>query len=77
MASKSFMKKVDFQNGLRSLDMLRVAIKSNESFSELQQAKRDFSLFQHHDGITGTSRQYVMADYERRYDHLLLSVFQA
>ncbi|PAV56310.1 hypothetical protein WR25_15728 [Diploscapter pachys] len=64
-----------FKNGLRSLDILRVAIKSNESFSELQQAKRDFSLFQHHDGITGTSRPHVMADYERRMnDAMALSM---
>eukprot|EP01129_Flabellula_baltica_P001760 TRINITY_DN1167_c0_g4_i1.p1 TRINITY_DN1167_c0_g4~~TRINITY_DN1167_c0_g4_i1.p1 ORF type:complete len:1103 (+),score=202.57 TRINITY_DN1167_c0_g4_i1:94-3309(+) len=37
--------------------------KGNYYFNTLQQARRDFSLLQHHDGITGTAKDFVVNDY--------------
>lgn len=40
---------------------------------QLQSARRALSLFQHHDGITGTARDYVVKDYERQMMEALRS----
>ncbi len=37
-----------------------------ELFNQLSLARKDVSLFQHHDAIAGTSMQFVVEDYENR-----------
>lgn len=39
----------------------------------LQTARRALSLFQHHDGITGTARDHVVKDYARQMFEALKS----
>uniref|UniRef100_A0A5K3EJC2 mannosyl-oligosaccharide 1,3-1,6-alpha-mannosidase n=2 Tax=Mesocestoides corti TaxID=53468 RepID=A0A5K3EJC2_MESCO len=43
-----------------------------ELFKALTLARRSLALFQHHDGITGTSKSYVMADFHEKLEQALL-----
>jgi len=38
----------------------------------LTQATRALSLFQHHDGVTGTAKDHVMKDYARQMTEALV-----
>lgn len=66
--SRPFHKRLDriLMHYLRSAEMLHAwSVWESDSGLEhlLQTARRALSLFQHHDGITGTARDYVVQDY--------------
>lgn len=60
-------------------EALRSGIKPDVLFShvsilnkQLSNARGSLSLFQHHDGITGTAKDYVVDDYAKKYVYLWL-----
>lgn len=66
--SRPFYKRTDriLMNYLRTAEMLHSWTtweKSTEFEKRLEQARRALSIFQHHDGVTGTAKDYVMTDY--------------
>ncbi|KAI6209380.1 Alpha-mannosidase [Aphelenchoides besseyi] len=74
--SRPYFKQLDrtHHQFVRAADILFTAAMSSgvdegtlrKLFPSLVQARRDLSLFQHHDGVTGTAQPDVMRDYEKR-----------
>lgn len=69
--SRPYHKRLDrvLMHYLRSAEMLHswYTWEEESQFSEmLEIARRELSLFQHHDGVTGTAKDYVMKDYNDR-----------
>ena len=64
----------EVENYLRAAEILNVLAKArgadfkhySENLETLSIARQAAALFQHHDAITGTSKQYVVIDYEQR-----------
>lgn len=56
---------------LKASEMLIVLRGQFESLNELESVRRVHSLFQHHDGVTGTARQRVMEDYGKQMEWAL------
>ncbi|CAI4223504.1 unnamed protein product [Auanema sp. JU1783] len=66
---RPFTKRMErvLQANIQQLDLLLHLEKSRVyDYESLREAKRNLALYQHHDGITGTSKKPVMADYEQR-----------
>ncbi|XP_068608900.1 alpha-mannosidase 2 [Brachionichthys hirsutus] len=49
---------------------------AHEHFQRLSESRQSLALFQHHDGITGTARDPVVADYGTRIFHSILNLRQ-
>uniref|UniRef100_A0A1I7XNW1 mannosyl-oligosaccharide 1,3-1,6-alpha-mannosidase n=1 Tax=Heterorhabditis bacteriophora TaxID=37862 RepID=A0A1I7XNW1_HETBA len=83
--SRPFYKQLDrvLQHHLRaseiaySLDSIKNGIANKEVFPNLISARRALSLFQHHDGVTGTAKDHVMMDYGNKYKTIMIAALQS
>ena len=67
--SRPFYKNLDrvLESALRRTEILFSFQRSSVAVSQLVAARNALSLFQHHDGITGTSKPKVVNDYGARF----------
>ena len=75
-STRPFLKKLSRQLAakLRSAEILfslskdqsQELLLKGSAYEELETARRNLGLFQHHDAITGTSKHFVMVDYQNR-----------
>lgn len=66
--TRPFYKNLDraLEGALRRTEILYSFSQADKVLSELVSARNTLSLFQHHDGITGTAKPHVVADYGQR-----------
>jgi len=75
-STRPYLKKLSrvLASKLRSAEILYTLTKSLDKkgvlgvsgYDQLEASRRDLGLFQHHDAITGTSKHFVMVDYQNR-----------
>uniref|UniRef100_A0A1I7XVX0 mannosyl-oligosaccharide 1,3-1,6-alpha-mannosidase n=1 Tax=Steinernema glaseri TaxID=37863 RepID=A0A1I7XVX0_9BILA len=83
--SRPFYKRLDrtLQHYLRSAELLFTFAKkrfsvelSDKLFSGLVTARRALSIFQHHDGVTGTAKDPVVLDYGNKMQDALVKCWK-